>query len=238
MKYILALFLGLITGAVMFAVVLVYNPLVGNPSLSALAVSDSQIFVLGYPAVASETIVTTNDGESSTPPHPEKVLQLWEAPIKQTSVMATLLWDGRNRAAGIGIKLASASEKTRLFGGQAIVDSIWYVYLPGRGSLFIEQTENYWGYLRDIVFPAYRSSSNTWRGTWLGNTTVGPTALGTARVSGESGDFRGMEMLGVESLSIRTWHTDHGVVAGEGQLVIELPFETSIEPETDQEAQL
>lgn len=238
MKYLLALTIGLLTGVALFVAGLVYNPLFSKASLSPLAVTDSQTITLGYPAVATETIVTTNDGESRTKPHPEKVLQLWEAPIRQTSVMAALLWDGRNRAAGFGIKVSSTSEKTRLLDGQAIVDSIWYVYLPGRGSLFIEQTENYWNYLRDIVLPARRSSSNTWRGTWLGNLSIGPGALGTAKVSGGSGEFRGLEMLAVELLSVRTWHADHGVIAGEGQLVIELPSETSIEFETDEEEQL
>ena len=119
--------------------------------------------------------------------------------------------------------MVSASESTRLFEGKALVNSIWYVYLPGRGSFFVEQTENYWGYLREIVFPAYRNSANTWKGTWLGNVTAGPGALGTARVVGGSGEFDGLEMLGVESLSVRAWRVDGGPVAAEGQLIIELP---------------
>ena len=41
--------------------------------------------------------------------------------------------------AGLGIKFSSRSERTALLKGDAIVDSVWYVYLPGRGSLFIEQ---------------------------------------------------------------------------------------------------
>jgi hypothetical protein len=89
--------------------------------------------------------------------------------------------------------------------------------------MFVEQTENYWSYLRDIVFPAYRSSANTWTGTWLGNMTSGPGALGTAKVTGGSGEFAGNEMLGVESLSIRAWRADSGPVAAEGRLIIELP---------------
>jgi len=227
MKYVLALLLGLATGGVLFAVGLTYNPFFGNEELSPLAVSDSQILMLGYPVVTTESIVFTNDGESRVHPHPEKVLQLWEAPIRQTSVMAVVLWDSRSQTAGLGIKFASASESTRLLDGRAIVDSVWYLYLPGRGSLFIEQTENYWDFLRDIVFPAYRSSADTWRGQWLGNITDGPGALGTAKVTGGSGDFLGLSMLGVESMSVRAWRVDRGVLAGEGQLVIELPTHPS-----------
>ena len=142
--------------------------------------------------------------------------------------------DARNQVAGFGIKMQSASEQTKLFSGQAIVDSIWYVYLPERGSFFVAQSENYWDFLREVVVPAYRSSANTWTGTWLGNLTAGPGALGTAKVSGGSGEFAGKEMLGVESLTVRAWRVDNGPVAAEGRLTIELPFEqVEIEEQLD-----
>lgn len=231
MKYILSLLLGLATGVALFAAGLTYNPMFGKLGLSPLAVTDSQTIILGYPVVATEAMVYTNDGESRIRPHPEKVLQLWEAPIRQTSVAAVVLWDSRNQTAGLGIKVSSASEDTRLLEGQALVNSIWYLYLPGRGSLFIDQNENYWDYLRDIVIPAYRSSADTWRGQWLGNLTAGPGALGTARVTGGSGDFLGLSMLGVESKSIRAWRVDRGAISGEGQLAIELPAELMLDDE-------
>lgn len=223
MKYIVALLLGLLVGAALFVVGLAYNPFVKQWSLSPLDVSNAQTVTLSYSAVASDAILYTNDGESRINPNPEKVLQLWEAPIRNTSAMATVLRDARNQPAGLGIKFSSASEETSLLEGQALTNSVWYVYLPGRGGLFIEQTENHWGYLRDILIPAYRSSADTWKGTWLGNMTSGPGALGTARVSGSSGDFLGLDMLGVESLSVQAWRVDIGAVAADGQLLIELP---------------
>ena len=223
MKYIIALLLGLVAGAALFALGVVYNPFINQQSLSPLAVTDSQTVMLGYSAVASDAVMYTNDGDSRTRPNPEKVQQLWEAPIRQTTAMATVLRDARSQVAGLGIKVVSASESTRLFEGKALVNSIWYIYLPGRGSFFVEQTENYWDYLREIVFPAYRNSANTWKGTWIGNVTAGPGALGTARVVGGSGEFDGLEMLGVESLSVRAWRVDGGPVAAEGRLIIELP---------------
>lgn len=235
MKYVLVLLLGVVAGVALFAAGLAYNPLFGGEELSPLAVSDSQTILLGYPVVTNEAIVFTNDGESRIRPHPEKVLQLWESPIRQTSAMAVVLWNSRNQSAGLGIKFASASEATRLLEGRAIVDSVWYLYLPGKGSLFIDQSENYWDYLRDIVIPAYRSSADTWRGKWLGNVTAGPGALGTARVTGGSGEFLGLSMLGVESMSVRAWRVDRGAIAGEGQLMIELPADVSNDSEPDNE---
>jgi len=223
MKYVVGLIVGILTGAALFILGLAYNPLVGKAALSPLAVTNSQTVTLRYSAVASETLMYTNDGESRIPPYPEKIQQLWEAPIRQTDAMATVLRDGRNQVAGLGIKMASAAESTRLVERKALINSVWYVYLPGRGSFFVEQTENYWDYLRDIVLPAYRSSAGTWKGIWTGNVTVGPGALGTARVVGGSGEFDGLEMLGVESLSVRTWRVAGGPLAADGQLTIELP---------------
>jgi len=223
MKYIVVLLIGFLTGVALFAVGLAYNPFVGKQGLSPLAVTDSQTVMLSYSAVASDAIMVTNDGESRIDPIPEKVQQLWEAPIRQTSTMATVLRDARNQVAGLGIKVSSAAESTRLLNGKVLVDSIWYVYLPGRGSFFVEQSENYWDYLRNIVLPAYRSSGGTWKGKWMGNITAGPGALGTARVVGGSGEFVGMEMLGVETLSVSAWRVEDGPLAAEGQLIIELP---------------
>jgi len=224
MKYVIALIFGMLTGAVLFGAGLIYNPFISASKLSPLTVTDAPTLTLNYSEVASEKIVFTNDGESRTAPYPQKVLQLWEAPIRKTSASVSVLRDARSQVAGLGIKISSLSESTRLIAGRAMVNSIWYVYLPGRGSLFIAQTENYWDYLRNIVIPAYRSSAKTWRGAWLGNLSAGPGALGTARVTGGSGEFEGKEMLAVESMSIRAWRVDGGPVAAEGQLLIELPL--------------
>ncbi len=231
MKYIIVWLLGLATGAIIFAAGISYNPFISAQGLSPLAVTDSQTIALSYSGVATDNLIYTNDGESTIQPYPEKVLQLWEAPIRKTSAMATVLRDGRNQAVGYGIKIASWSEKTKLIEGQAIVDSVWYVYLPGRGGIFIDQYENHWDFLRNVVIPAYRSSGKVWKGSWLGNITAGPGSLATAKVTGVSGEFDGLDMLGVETLSVKAWRVDGGAAAADGQLLLELP--AVIEPEED-----
>jgi len=230
MKYVVSLIFGFLAGAALFVMGLIYNPFISVRGASPLSVTDADIIVLNYSAVPAHSIVYTNDGESVQEPNPEKVLQLWEAPVRRTSAMVTLLRDARNRVAGVGVKFSSESESTRLFGGEAIMDSVWYVYLPEDGSLFIQQTENYWPFLQQVAFPAWRSSANNWRGTWFGDLTAGPGALGTADVSGSSGLFRGLEMEAVESLSVKAFSTDTGFVSAEGRLVIALPeTETPVE---------
>lgn len=222
MKYVVSLVIGFVMGVVLFLYLVYANPLHPRNSISPLTVSDNTVMVLNYSAVARDALVYTNNGEANIAPNPAKVLQLWEAPIRRTTAMATILTDSRGRTAGIGVKLSSDSERTNLLQGRALVDSVWHIYLPERGSLFIEQTENYWDYLRNVVVPAHRSSGNNWRGDWRGNITAGPAALNTGIVAGGSGYFRGLQTEAVEALMARAYSADTGPVAVAGELSVEL----------------
>lgn len=231
MKFVIALFLGLLTGAVLAVAMLFYNPFAQTASLSPLSVSDREQIVLSYSAVAVDALLFTNDGESTVQPHPSKVLQLWEAPIRQTDALVTVLRDGRNEPAGLGIKFSSASERTRILNGEVLIDSAWYIYLPGRGSMLIEQSENHWSFLREIVAAAHWSSSDNWRGTWHGTITDGPGALGTGRVHGGSGEFAGQQTEVIETMSATAYSAEIGPVAMIGQLTIERAVEVQELPE-------
>lgn len=223
MKYVISLIVGAVVGVALLFLALYLNPLTSQNKLSPLSVTDNEVIRLHYSAVAQDSLIYTNDGESQIAPHPVKVLQLWEPTIRLTSAMVTVLLDSRDQVAGLGIKFSSESERTNILESAAIANSVWHVYLPGRGSLFVEQSENYWDYFRDIVVPAYRSSGDSWRGTWHGNMTSGPGALGTARIVGGSGNFAGIETEGVEALSAKAYSVELGPVAMDGELLIEIP---------------
>lgn len=223
MKYLLAFVVGIAAGGIVALSLLYFNPFMAKAALSPLAVSGQQQISLNYSAVPKHAIAYTNDGESRVAPYPDKILQLWEPPIRQTDVLVTRLLDARSRPAGIGIKFTSKSENTRILNGEALRDSVWYVYLPRQGSLLVAQTENYWSYLRDIVVPAHWSSGNGWKGNWHGTMTSGPGALGTARVHGGSGRFRGIEAEAIETLTAQAYSTTDGPVAMNGQIIVELP---------------
>jgi hypothetical protein len=216
------LLLGIVLGAIAAATLLYFNPLAARNPLSPLSVSNHEILSLGYSAVPTDSIVYTNNGESHVQPYPEKVRELWEAPIRRSDVMVTVVKDSRNNPAGIGIKFSSDSERTRLINGEALVDSAWHIHLVERGSLFVEQTENYWNFLRNIVMPAYLSSANHWKGVWNGNMTVGPGALGTAAVSGGTGEFAGLESEAVEAVRAGAYSVSQGPVSMEGRLAIDV----------------
>lgn len=221
-KYVTGLLLGIVLGVLAAAALLYFNPLAARNPLSPLSVSNNNILRLGYSAVPTDSIVFTNNGESRVQPHPEKVRELWEAPLRRTEVLVTTLRDSRNNLAGIGIKYSSDSEDTRIINGEALVDSAWHIHLVERGSLFVEQTENYWNFLRKIVLPAYWSTANHWKGVWNGNMTVGPGALGTAAVTGGTGEFAGLVSEAVEAINASAYSVAQGPVAMEGRLIIDV----------------
>ena len=222
-RYLLPLLGGILTGLGLTYGFLYYNPMSTANNLSPLSVTENEVVRLNYSAVAQDALIYTNNGESQIAPYPAKVQQLWETPIHLTTAVATVLSDSRGQVAGIGVKFSSRSEQTNILRGEILMDSVWHIYLPARGSVFMEQSENYWNYIRDIVVPARWSSGDNWRGSWLGNITAGPGALGTAMVTGGSGQFEYMITEGVELFSAKAYSVEHGPVAMSSEIAIEIP---------------
>jgi hypothetical protein len=226
MKYLISLFIGIVMGAVVFLLGLYYNPFQGQPAVSPLAVTDQRVIEMSFSAVPGDALLYTDAGDSKIEPHPDRVAELWEPAIAETRLIVTMLEDARGGVAGLGIKYFTASEATAVINGEALANSVWHVYLPGQGTMMIDQTENYWSYIRDVIIPAHWSSADNWRGTFHGILTNGPGSLGTARVSGGSGLFAGLTSESVESLTARAYSAVSGPVSMSGSLAIALPQPT------------
>lgn len=222
MKYAISILVGFVLGMVLFAGGMYFNPFIEQPALSPLAVSTDQQMDLSFTAAAAESILYTDYGESNIKPHPQRVAELWEPAISDTSVAVVVMEDGRGEVTGIGIKFSTDSEQSSLINAEILVNSAWHIYLPGRGSLFLNQIENYWPFLREIVIPARWSSGDNWKGSFFRIMTKGPSALGTGYVTGGTGSFSGRSGEVVESLTARAYAADGGLVAATGGLTIAL----------------
>lgn len=223
MKYLVSLVVGVVVGAGLLILGLYYNPFSARTAVSPLAVTDEQVIDLAFSAVPQEGILYSDHGESIVDPYPARVAELWEPAVVDTRVWVTELMDGLGQFTGIGIKFSSKSEQTRLINGKALANSVWQVYLPGKGTFMIDQSENYWSYIREVVVPARMSSGNNWRGAFHGVMTSGPGSLGTARVTGGSGLYRNLESEAVESLTARGYSAVQGPVAMTGSLTVVMP---------------
>ncbi len=223
MKYLIALLIGMPIGVALFIAGMYYNPFAEQPAVSPIAVSSEEQLAFTYSAVPGESILYTDNGDSIVNTHPDRVTELWEPTLLDTHIVVTLLDDSRGEAVGLGIKFSSDSEQTALINSQALVNSVWHIYLPGQGTMLVDQIENFWSYLREIVVPARWSSGDSWKGSFFRIMTQGPGALGTARVTGGSGIFAGMSSEAVESLTVRAYSTINGPVWMRGRLTITVP---------------
>lgn len=223
MKYAISLIAGFLVGAAAFVLLLYNNPFAVKRTISPLAVTDTPVISLAYSAAPADAVLFTNDGESMSIPYPEGAPELWERTVNDSSVLATTVHDSRGQPVGFGVKFLTDSEDTRILNSEALADSAWHLYLSGRGTLFIDQRENFWSYLRDVVIKASMNSADSWRGAWIGVMTSGPNPIGTARVIGGSGQFAGLNSEAVESLNATAYSAGSGPVAIEGSLVITVP---------------
>ena len=222
-KYFVALILGLLVGAALGVLAVYMNPFVAKQSVSPLAVSSGETLNLGYTRVPSESVLFTNDGAQSASPFPGDAAELWESTIRHSRVRVVELHSSRGLPVGLGIKFSSDSEATEVLNGRALVDSVWHIVIPGRGSLLVGQQENYWSYLRDVVAKARWSSDDNWGGAWSAVTTAGPNAIGTGRVFGGFGEFANLEAEAVETVTATAYSAERGPVAMDGGLTISLP---------------
>ena len=70
MKYLVALVVGMLFGAVGLAAVLYYNPFVSSNNLSPLSVTDNEVVRLSYSAAAQDALMYTN-------PRPDLSPKIW-----------------------------------------------------------------------------------------------------------------------------------------------------------------
>jgi len=222
MKYLVGLVVGMLTGCAIFAAALYWNPFAGRNVVSPLAVASGHLLEVRYSLVPHDGIAYVNDGQSRTTPHPAKVQQLWEPAVRDTTVRVTVLED-RGKPAGIGIKFSTGSADSRLMDAKVLVDSVWHIWLAGRGGMMVHETENRWQWLRDIVIPAYRHYGDGWRGSWYGVVTAGPGALGSGILHGGSGEFRGVTGEAVEAIQASAYSAQSGPVDASGSLTLSLP---------------
>ncbi|MGB5246434.1 MAG: hypothetical protein WBN34_07785 [Woeseia sp.] len=222
MKYLIAILAGIATGAALFALLLYFNPLIKVQTLSPIAVSNNNQFELSYEATPLESILWTDNGETNVRPRPPLVKELEEATIRNTRVIVTMLRSSRGGPAGVGVRFATPAEETGLLNGVYPVNSTWHIWLLQRGGLMIDQRENVWTLLRDVVLPAHMSSADSWRGSWYGILTSGPNADGTGIVLGGSGKLAGADGEAVEAMNAKAYSAETGPASMQGRLTLSM----------------
>jgi hypothetical protein len=219
-RFLRAFIPGFLTGVLLFLAGFYFNPFSSESRLSPLSLSKSRLVEYSYSLDPGEMLALTNNGNSRTRTNPERVQELWEPAVEDTEAFVTILHDTVGKPAGIGIKISSWSADSKLLSAQLLKNSDWHLFVPEHGTAFVEQTENQWPYLRNIVIPGL--ISREWQGTWYGSITSGPNALRTAKVRGGSGHMQDLRSEAVEFFQAGAYSAETGPARTVGRLTLEL----------------
>lgn len=208
----MAFLLGISLGAASVALVIYFNPLTAENSKVGINPTPDQTLELYYGSMLADSIAFTNSGNKYLPRRPADIEELWHPTLKWAQAAVQTLMHPDESVAGIGVKLSAWSPESRPLMGKWLMNSVWYIYLPGSGGMFVEQKENYWPFVRSVALPAFMNGEKTWEGKFATDLTTGPGPAFEGRVVGASGVLRGhrgeaREAIAVSGFSMGAQHT-------------------------------
>jgi hypothetical protein len=187
---LLAFLLGLVAGAAGAAVLYARWIDHSERSLAALEAFPKDGVEWFFLDVPGHEVALTHGGIVPMAPFPPGIASLGEPNVRLGLGLVTKLRDVTGDVVGFASELEAASPETSLAQGRIMTDTFWTVVVPGRGALFLHQTEDNWDLVTRIALPAILLRRD-WTGDWTNVNTVGPRPDGRGAVVGGSGEFAG-----------------------------------------------
>ena len=213
MKYAFSLLVGLLCGASCALAIIYFNPLTRGQSDDRSATAG---WTLDYTLSPERTWLSTHDRRLGLPVVPSSVPLLYEEGIRGTILTAMPLGGADSIAAATRVSIPSGD--TEFLRSGLLVEDVWLISVPGRGSLFVRALNNQWPLFRDTVVRV------DWlRRSFAGSGSYGPTrgpADAGADVVGLTGVYEGAHGNGSERLSLSYYNGDLTTI--QGQLMIEM----------------
>jgi hypothetical protein len=140
--------------------------------------------------VPGHEVALTHGGIVPMTRFPAGIPPLREPNIRLGLGLVTKLRDVTDEVVGFATELEAASPETSIADARILTDTFWTVVVPGRGALFLHETEDNWDLLTRIALPALLLRRE-WTGNWTNVNTVGPRPDGRGLVVGGTGEFAG-----------------------------------------------
>jgi hypothetical protein len=157
--------------------------------------------------VPGHEVALTHGGLVPMAPFPPGIATLSEPNVRGGLLLVTKLRDATGDVIGFATELEALSPETSLAQGRIATDTFWTVVVPGRGTLFLHQTEDNWNLLTRIALPALLLRRD-WTGDWTHVNSVGPRPDGRGAVVGGSGEFAGARGSFIEVGRLRRFGAD------------------------------
>lgn len=151
--------------------------------------------------------VSTSPTPAIFPNRPAGTLPLIEPNVSMGLALITHIRDADNRIIGFATELEAAHEDSSFLRGRLMTHTTWTVVLPGRGVLFLYQTEDNWTLVTRFLLPSLLKGA-LWRGRWNHLNTLGPSPQGYGEVIAGTGVFAGRNGHFVEVAELRGFQPD------------------------------
>jgi hypothetical protein len=181
---------GLLAGAIFAAIVWIAAHEERGRSERALAAFAPEATESWFLDVPGHEVALTHGGRVPTPMLPAGIAALSEPGVRNGLALVAKIRDAKGEVVGFASELEALSSETSLRDARIRTDTFWTLALPGRGTLFLHETEDNWRLATRIVLPAVLSRRD-WRGDWTNVNSVGPRGDGRGAVVGGTGEFEG-----------------------------------------------
>ncbi|MEM7278861.1 MAG: hypothetical protein AAF385_12120, partial [Pseudomonadota bacterium] len=202
MKALIGLLLGFVAGVVLVLAALYYAPFNSSNERVPIANEGPGILQLQTGSHLGGAVAYTNSGLERLPVSPANIEQLLYPANRGAHMAVHAMRNEQGEIVGLGVKMFAWSDESRLLFGKVLSNSVWNVMLPGTGSYFVAETENYWPFVKNVALPAWQASDTGWQGDFTEDTTVGPLGTTEGIMMGGNGVLRGQRGTAKESLSI------------------------------------
>jgi hypothetical protein len=136
-------------------------------------------------------IATTHSGDKPLPLYPPGIGMLSDDKINQGFILLTKLRDPSGTVIGFTSEQEVVSSESNLAQGLLMTQSSWTLTIPGRGTIFLYETENQSEFLQKAGVPAL-TQGKEWNEPWTFVTTAGPDPSGKGLIVGGTDEFAGV----------------------------------------------
>jgi hypothetical protein len=151
-------------------------------------------------------LATTHSGDKPLPLYPAGIGVLSDPNINQGFILLTKLRDDAGNVIGFTSEQEVVSSESDLAQGLLKTQSSWTLTIPGRGSIFLYETENQSEFLQKAGVPALAQGIE-WNQDWTFTTTSGPDPGGRGYIVGGTDEFAGIRGTFAEVTHLRRFTT-------------------------------
>lgn len=211
----------LLVGASVTLAVSLANPFAPRTRSGAALVqadADGSVLETFYFHAPQDGIAATHDGHPSKPvkAFPPGVGLLDDANLRAGFVLLAKARNQAGEVVGFASEMEEVAPQSNILQGRMHMLSTWTLELPGRGTLFMYETEDASEFARKVVVPAL-TLGRSWDQPWTFTTTSGPRADGRGVIVGGTGEFEGVTGSFVEVTHLKRFTPD-----GQLELTMEL----------------